>query len=102
MLLCDGTHPVHPGQARLDPARGPEQAMVTLAESVAGSHIVVEQPAVIDHAGDNLDLMFDSRRQAEAPRPRFEWMEDDHRPVEQRAESPEAQDQSERKSVCRP
>ena len=50
--LGDRAHPLQLLAARLDPAGGPEGAVVARGELVAGPHVVVEQPAVVDDAGD--------------------------------------------------
>ena len=45
---------------------GPERPVVPLRERVAGEHVVVEQPAVVDDARDQLDAVALARRAAPA------------------------------------
>ena len=70
-------------------------------EGVAGPHVVPEQPAVVDDAGDDVDAVAPRRRQDELAGPRLERVEDHHRPVDQRAEALQAVDDVEREAVGR-
>ena len=56
VALGDRAHPLDPLPARLDPARGPERAVVALAER-ARADVAVEQPAVVDDARDQLHVV---------------------------------------------
>src|SRR3954447_13686517 len=76
--------------------------MVALRQLGLRRHVVPEDAAVVDHPGDHLDLVASGRLEAELPRPRLEWVEDDHRPVDRVAEALEAADQVERESIGRP
>src|SRR5271157_5381210 len=40
-----------------DPAGGAEPAVVVLGERMPLAHVVVEQPAIVDHAGDHADAV---------------------------------------------
>ena len=70
-------------------------------EGVAGPHVVPEEPAVVDHARDEVDVVAPRRGQHELAGPRLERVEDDHRPVDQRAEALQAVDDVEREAVGR-
>ena len=48
-----GRMPLHARAALLHPARRPEAAVVAAGELVPGRHVVVEQAAVVRHAGDD-------------------------------------------------
>src|SRR3954452_8261682 len=66
------------------------------------SDVVPEDPAVVDHARDHPDPMPRGGVEAELAGPGLERIEDDHRPVDRRAEALEAADQVEGESVGRP
>ena len=90
---------LEPLAAALDPARGPEAAVVAARELVAGQHVVVEQAAVVDDARDHLHAVALGRRQHQLAGPRLERVEDHHRPVDPVAEALEAVDHVEREAV---
>jgi hypothetical protein len=75
--------------------------MVVLGKGVAGPDVVPEEPAVVDHARDDVDAVALRRGQHELPRPRLERVEDDHRPVDELAEALQAVDDVEREAVGR-
>src|SRR5687767_7948000 len=75
--------------------------MVLLAELVPRLDVIMEESAVINDAGDDLDVMLLRGGQRKATRPRLQGIKDDHRPIEQRPEALEAQDQVERETVRR-
>ena len=64
-----------------------------------GEHVVVEQPAVVDDAGDQLHAVALGGRQHQLARPRLERVEDHHRPVDPVAEALQAVDHVEREAV---
>src|SRR5581483_9278708 len=97
----DRPHALQALAARLDPARRPEPPMVVARELVAGKDVVVEESAVVDDAGDQLDAGLLRGREHELAGPRLQRVEDDHRPVELLAEALEAGDEVEREAVGR-
>ena len=64
-------------------------------------HVVVEQAAVIHDARDEVHLMFHRGGQHETAGPGFERIQNNHRPVEQRAEALEAKHEIEGEPVGR-
>jgi hypothetical protein len=76
--------------------------VVALGELVARPHVVVEQPAVVDDAGDQPHVVAARRVEHQLARPRLERVEDHHRPVDPVAEPLHAVDQVEREAVRRP
>ncbi len=99
VALGDRAHEIEPLAARLDPAGGPEQAMVGLDQHRLVEERVVEEPAVVDDAGQHLHVVLRCGRQRETRRPGLERVQDQHRPVDQRAEALEAGDHVEREAV---
>ena len=97
----DGPQAIELVAPRLDPAVGPEEAVVVLGEDVAGPDVVVEQPAVVDHPRDHVDARLLGRRQHVLAGPGLERVEDDHRPVDLGAEALEAGQEVEREAVGR-
>ena len=75
--------------------------MVVARELVPGQHVVVEEPAVVDDAGDQLHAVALGRRQHQLAGPRLERVEDHHRPVDAVAEALQAVDHVEREAVRR-
>ena len=73
--------------------------MVARAELVPGADVVVEQAAVVDDARDHPHAGRGGGAERELARPRLERVEDQHRPVDQRAEALEAADRVEREAV---
>ncbi len=97
--LGDGPHQLEPLAAALDPAVRSEAAVVLTCQLLARQQVVEEQAAVIDHARDHLDLGGRGGIEAQLPGPGLERVEDDHRPVEQRAEPLQTADQVQREAV---
>ena len=85
-----------------DPSGRAERAVVALAELMPGPDVVVEDPAVVHNPGQHLDVVLGRRRQRQTTRPRFEWIEDDHRPVDQCSEALEAKDHVQSEPIGRP
>jgi hypothetical protein len=75
--------------------------VVARRELVAGQHVVPEQPAVVDDAGDHADVAALCGGQRQLARPRLERTQDQHRPVDQVAVALEAADHVEREPVRR-
>jgi hypothetical protein len=69
---------------------------------VAGAHVVEEDPAVVDHPGDDRDVVGRAGVQRELAGPRLERVEDEHRPVHAVAEALQRGDDVEREAVGRP
>ena len=86
----------------LDPAGRPERAVVPLREGMAGEDVVVEQPAVVDDAGDQPHVVALGGGQHQLAGPGLQRVEDHHRPVDPLAEALEAVDQVEREAVGGP
>ena len=99
VTLRDRPHRVELRAPRLDPARRPEAAVVVLRELVPLEHVVVEEPAVVDDAGDHLHAVALGGGQHELTGPRLERVEDHHRPVDPVAEALQAVDHVEREAV---
>ena len=76
--------------------------MIARCELVARFHIVVEKAAVIHDPRYDFRSGFLRGRKAKAARPRLQWVEDDHGPIDQTLESLEAENQIEGKSIRRP
>ena len=83
MFFGEGTHLFHFGATCFDPSGGTENAMVLLAEGVARFDIVVEKAAVIDDAGDDVDVVLLGGGQAKVARPRLQRVQDDHGPIDE-------------------
>jgi hypothetical protein len=62
-------------------------AVVAIAEFVAGIDVIVEQAAVIDHAGQDIDAVLFRRGKHVLAGPGLEGIQNDHRPVHAVAES---------------
>ena len=77
------------------------RAVVTITELMAGLHVIVEQTAVIDHAGQNIDAVLFRRTEHVLAGPGLEGIQDDHRPVHAITETLEALDHVEREAVRR-
>ena len=99
VALGDRAHALHLLAPALDPARRPERAVVPARERVAGQHVVVEQPAVVDDARDQAHAVAAGGVEHQLAGPRLERVEDHHRPVDPLAEALEAVDQVEREAV---
>src|SRR6185436_6316694 len=91
--------PLHSGIAGLHPTGGTECPMILLAEFVTWLDVVVEEPAVVDHARDELYCVLRGGRQTKTTRPRLQRVQNHHRPIQQWTESLEAKNQVEGKSV---
>ena len=98
----DRAHRLDPLEALRHPSRGAERAVVAGAELVRGADVVVEEPAVVDDAREHVDPGGGGRAQRELAGPRLERAEDQHRPVDQPAETLEAADHVECEPVGRP
>src|SRR6266850_2034343 len=83
-------HFVHPHIAGFHPSGRPKSAVILRPEFVARAHIVMKQPAIVDDAGNYLDVVFARSRKAETAWPRFQRIEDDHGPIDDRTEAFEA------------
>ncbi len=101
VAVGDRAHALELLAPALHPAGRPEAAMVRAREGMAGEHVVVEQPAVVDDARDQPDAVLLRGGEHELARPRLERVEDDHRPVDQLAVALEAVEQVEREAVGR-
>src|SRR5207247_3155603 len=99
MPLGNGPHFIELRSAGFDPTRGPKRAMILRAELVTGPHVVMEQTAIINHARDDFDALLLRSRKNKAARPRFERVENDHRPIDQVAEFFKARNQMESDSI---
>ena len=77
----------------LHPARGPEAPVVVLDEVILVEHVVVEDPAVIDHTRDHADAVGGGGGEHHLARPRLQGAEDDHGPVDQLRKALHAADQ---------
>ena len=97
-----GQQPLQLLQARLDPAGGTEGAVVALRQLHPRPQVAPEEAAVVDDAGDHLDLVAGGGVEAELAGPGLERVEDDHRPVDPVAEALEAGDQVEGEAVGGP
>ena len=98
----DRAHPFDFFGARLDPAGGAKRSMITRCELMARFDIVVKKAAIIHDPRHDFRSGFFCGREAKTTRPRLEWIKDDHGPIDQSLESLEAENQVERKSICRP
>jgi hypothetical protein len=76
--------------------------VIEARELMPRQHVVVKETAVIDNARDQLHVVALSGGQDEFAGPRFQRVEDHHRPVDRVAEPLEAVDQIEREPVRRP
>ena len=92
----DLLEPLAPG---LDPALGPEAAMVVGVEAVAGQDVVVEEAAVVHHPRDHLHPVADRGVEDQLAGPGLERVQDQHGPVDHVAVALEAADQVEREAV---
>src|SRR5688500_5027580 len=102
MFLGETAHLLHFAAARLDPPGRPKNTMILLPKCVAGFNVVMKQSAVIDHASDDFDIVFFRSRQAKVPAPWFERIEDDHCPIDERAEAFETMNEVEREAISWP
>ncbi len=100
--LGDRAHPLQPLTAPLDPAVGPERAVIAVGQLGARQHVVPEEPAVVDDPGDHPDVRADGGVEGQLPRPRLQRVQDQHRPVDALAEALEAADQVQREAVRGP
>ncbi len=75
--------------------------MIAAGQLHAGAQVAPEEAAVVDDAGDHLDVLARSRVEAELAGPGLEWVEDDHRPVDPLAEALQAADDVEGEAVGR-
>ena len=99
VLLGDGADLFDLLVGVLDPAGGAVGAVVAIAEDVAGAHVIMEQAAVIHHAGEDFNAVLFSSAEHVLAGPGLEGIEDDHRPVHEAAELLEALDHVEGEAV---
>ena len=101
VALRDRAHPLDARAGLLDPAGGAEGAMVAGAERLPGGDVVVEQRRRSRRRGRSPHARRRRGAERELAGPRLERVEDQHRPVDQRAEALEAVDHVEREAVRR-
>ena len=101
MALGDRADPLEALAPGLDPALGPEAAVVVPLEAVPGEHVVVEEPAVVHHPREHLHVVPHGGVERQLAGPGLERVEDQHRPVDQLSVALEAADHVEREAVCR-
>jgi hypothetical protein len=75
--------------------------VVVPRELVPGPDVVVEEPAVVDHAREHLHPVAGRRIERQLARPGLERVQDQHRPVDQLAVALEAADRVEGEAVGR-
>ena len=102
VALGDFAEPAQLFVGSLDPAGRAERTMVGPGQAGSRLEAAVENAAIIDDASDDFDVLFGCRVEAEAPRPRFERIEDDHGPVDVVTVFLETVDDVQGEAVCGP
>ena len=75
--------------------------MILRAEFVSGANVIMEESTVIDDAGDNLNIIFAGCGKTKSAGPRLQRVQNDHGPINQRAELLETVDEIKREAVGR-